>query len=748
MNSRSVASLFVLLSFVSFAQSPALKVADGLYENHFYKKAQSKYASLDLRGQLDEIALAKLATCYFYLGDYEKAEKTYRRMISHAAASSEDLFRYVHCLRIAERYSEADKWMDVFVKRNRTDLRSKEFKAHRDYLYELLKQDVYYEIYEQKVNSRGMDFGGYQIPETFDVFFVSTRRNPSYKTYNWNAIQKPIYKLYRAKVGPRYVLVVPKFADRSLNRSFEFGPMTFSQDGSRVLFTARKKVSSRWKVALTGTLPKWKIYSALINEKGEWEEIQELNLGSKAYSVGHPAFSADESKLYFVCDRQEGHGETDIYVVDLERRFKGYHCGIPTNLGTDINTEGRETHPFVDQHGNLFFSSDGHLGFGGLDLFVAYPLNDLQFKSVMNLGEPVNSSYDDYGWTMAGDRYSGHFTSNRNGYGKGDELFAFELIKNLNEQFYVNGHLTDIETENPLKDAEVILYDDQQRELRRDTTDKAGFYEFNLEIEQNYSLKYKKRGYFDTLINISSKDSLPMSGNITRDIALYDNPVITFDFDIKEKQNGAPLSNVLVHIIDKELGQELYLLRTDSSGRISELITESTFGDCLNYRIVLEKEGYLAKKFSIQYCIDSWGEIAFNRWDNLEMIRKTPGIELSELMELPPIDVREIKSDLDENTLTALKKLADVLNNNPTLRVRIEVHTDCTLSNIQGQRDTERKAKILADWVRQHTYSPSQVKFAGMGATSPLEECTCASKDNPCTSAQQQRNRRVEFRML
>ena len=177
-----------------------------------------------------------------------------------------------------------------------------------------------------------------------------------------------------------------------------------------------------------------KLYKAsLVN--GSWYNVEELPFNSNDYSIGHPALSPDGKTLYFVSDMPGGLGATDIYKVTVD----GSIYGTPVNLGRSINTEGRETFPFVSDDNRLYFASDGHVGLGGLDLFVSelkddnavLNLNETRVGDVFNLGKPINSPFDDFTFITNSATGLGYFASNREGGLGYDDIYSFKSIKPL-----------------------------------------------------------------------------------------------------------------------------------------------------------------------------------------------------------------------------------------------------------------------------------------------------------------------------
>src|SRR5690606_37304434 len=199
-----------------------------------------------------------------------------------------------------------------------------------------------------------------------------------------------------------------------------------------------------------------KIYRAE-NVGGAWKNVQELPFNGEGFSTEHPALSADGGKLYFASDREGGFGSFDIYSVTIHG--DGTY-GSPVNLGKEINTPRREQFPFLDREDNLYFASDGHPGFGLLDVFVAMQ-RDGGFGRPDNLGLPLNSGHDDFSLSLDRDGMRGYFSSNRPG-GKGsDDIYSFVQTKPLiieDCQQYIVGTLKDRTTDLPLAHAGIQLF--------------------------------------------------------------------------------------------------------------------------------------------------------------------------------------------------------------------------------------------------------------------------------------------------
>jgi outer membrane protein OmpA-like peptidoglycan-associated protein len=235
-----------------------------------------------------------------------------------------------------------------------------------------------------------------------------------------------------------------------------------------------------------------KIYSAQ-NVNGEWKNVKELGypINSDGFSSAHPALSADESELFFVSDRNNSFGNSDLYVVSMKKG--GFVGNDVTKLGDEINTLGRETYPFVDASGILYFSSDGHPGLGGLDVFAAVK-DENGLYHVVNLGDGVNSSSDDFAYVINSDSKKGYFSSDRSG---NDEIYGFTESKPVAFDFkfnpIVNGELK-FTNGKPIEGMAVEIYNNKNEKINTVYSDKDGKYSVELEPYKDYKIIYNKEG--------------------------------------------------------------------------------------------------------------------------------------------------------------------------------------------------------------------------------------------------------------
>ena len=230
---------------------------------------------------------------------------------------------------------------------------------------------------------------------------------------------------------------------------------------------------------------------------GEWTEPTLVQLfADTTITVGHPAISPDGSKMYFVSDADGGFGGKDIWVAINE----GGKWIVPENLGSAINTSGNEMFPYVRQDGVLFFSSDGHKGFGGLDIYMAIQ-DSTGVWIVENMYTPINSAGDDFGITFNNDNSVGYFSSSRDQRRPIDKIYRFELPALV---YAIEGQVFDDKGE-PLGETTIRLVGDNGDNVKM-RTKKDGTYRINLALNTQYVMLASHRGYLNASHQFNTND--------------------------------------------------------------------------------------------------------------------------------------------------------------------------------------------------------------------------------------------------
>jgi len=458
---QTIFILMLTLQLVS-AQNSDTKKADKHFNRLEFVDAIKDYEKLISKGKANAYVYKQLAIANDNISNTRESARYYKQYLKNTEdANAEDYFKYAQLLLSNEKYDEAKQAFNEFADKAPNDSRAKAYKANRDFVSDLRDMQPNYEAQPMELNSEYSDFGAYEY-DTY-LYFVSSR-NKSRRTYGWN--DQPTTDIYRAE-NVAGTFKNEKLMKGDINTKFNEGTIVFSSDGKTAYFTRNNFVDGDYSKSEAG-VSKLKIYQAQkVGE--EWKDIKALPFTSSEYSVSHPALSPDNSTLYFSSDMDGGYGQSDLYMASINDDGS---FGEPQNLGPEVNTEGRESFPFVDLDGKLFFSSDGHLGLGGLDVFYT-SLRKGSYVNPENLGSPINSAKDDFAFSYFNQVDRGYVSSNRGENPLNDNVYKVQLVKPLDETNIIV-KVIDLETLEPLKDADVLIYDDEDNEIATLKTDLSG----------------------------------------------------------------------------------------------------------------------------------------------------------------------------------------------------------------------------------------------------------------------------------
>ncbi|WP_319802320.1 OmpA family protein [Flavobacterium sp. N1736] len=436
---------------------------------------------------------AKLGDSYYFNGDYENAVKAYDyadKLEDEYAFTSGQLFRYSQSLKSVKRYSEATR----FIKQLNLKKGNESLNSSIDYLKDIQDQSNRYAIKPVTANSNMPDYGTAFFNNDHVIF--TSARDTIGKKYRDAWTGKPYFKLYEATIS-NGDLIDPKKLTGKINSVYHQSTPVITSDGKFMFFT-RSNIKGNKLKSDKSNINHLRIYRATLVD-GVWDKIEDLSINNDSYSNAHPALTPDDRKMIFASDRPGSLGQTDLYEVEI--KIDGTF-GEPRNLGPSINTIGRETFPFITKSGQLYFSSDGQPGLGGLDVFATVKNNDNSY-SVTNVGEPINSGDDDFGFVI-NDEKKGFFSSNRS---KNDQIYSlteFQPVKEIDKTVTVIGKTFDATTGDPLPDVKITVYDKDNRVVDIFYTDNAGEYMLKIPVG-DHTIKYEKPGYISSNDVISSK---------------------------------------------------------------------------------------------------------------------------------------------------------------------------------------------------------------------------------------------------
>ncbi|NNK17719.1 MAG: cell envelope biogenesis protein OmpA, partial [Maribacter sp.] len=401
--------------------SKLIDKADSYFSKMWYAEAAELYEYVLAQSEDNytfEI-IQKAGDSHYFNTNMEKAYHWYDILYDRYKdeMSADNIFKYAHSLKGTGKYARAKRLMRLYNRKMKNPSASVSDKNAENalptevILDELRNTTHDFDVLNLAINSKYSEFSPMFHNED-QIVYASSNDTSIFNTrrYKWN--DQPYLDLYVAKINEesQELRDAIKFS-RKVNTKYHEASVTFSPDNETMYFT-RNNYGKKLKRDKKG-VNHLKIYrSQKIN--GDWTDAVEVPFNSDDFSTGHPALSPDGKLLYFVSDMPGSIGQTDIFVVDV---LDDGTFSDPRNLGPEINTERKEMFPFVNEE-KLYFSSNGHVGLGGLDVFEAAFDEENGFQELKNVGQPINSNKDDFSYIVNEKNQKGFFASNRRG-GKG-----------------------------------------------------------------------------------------------------------------------------------------------------------------------------------------------------------------------------------------------------------------------------------------------------------------------------------------
>lgn len=497
-NSTVIFSLFFSLSSLcGYSQKAKLAEADKQFDQYAYVDAITIYERVAEKGYKEEQLFQKLGNANYFNAKLENAAKWYGELFKmNSVQESEYYYRYSQALKSIGDYNNADTMLEQFNVKSGNDQRAKLYLTHKNYLEEIEANSGRFDVSNAGINSELSDFGSSFFHNK--VIFSSSRETRGISKKISKRTNQPFTNLFGSERYADGTLAEPQFFGDIINDKFNESTPVFTKDGNTMYFTRNNYLDGkRGEDDQKSTL--LKIYKATL-EGGKWSNIVELAFNSDQYSIAHPALSTDEKTLYFASDMPGTIGQSDLYKVAIKDDGS---FGKPENLGKTINTEGKETFPFISEENELYFASDGRPGLGGLDIFVSKLGKDNVFKEIQNVGAPVNGPQDDFAFIIDSKSRKGFFTSNRDG-GKGfDDIYRFTENLKLDCNQELTGIITDQETGEVLTDFKVSLFDENFQLVTEYSVQGKGLYRFDVICGRNYHVRAQKIKFETTENNVT-----------------------------------------------------------------------------------------------------------------------------------------------------------------------------------------------------------------------------------------------------
>jgi len=675
--------LFTIFTiFASNTQSQNLKRANKYFNRAFYSEAIPLYEKA-IKEEMSFKAIKNLADAYYYLNNMQHASVHYKTLIKNYKTLLDEsyYFKYATTLKANKKYNAANNvLLSYYKKHNAQKLAT--LKSSIEYLENVSALGNRFNIENLGINTVLSEFGA--IQKGNDIIFAAPKKeNDAFnKRYGWNG--QSYLDLYTVPSKKTHLgdSLATSFSE-TINTKLHEATIVFTKDGKTAYFTRNNFTKGKRKKD-SKKITHVQIYKTeLIN--GKWVNISPLPFNNNEYSTEHPALSPDEKTMYFASDMPNGFGSFDIYSITINNDGT---FDVPKNLGATINTPKKEQFPFASIDNKLYFSSNGHPGFGSLDVFVSSISNE-KISKPDNIGFPVNSGYDDFSFTINSDTKEGYFASNRLEGKGGDDIYKIIekqplIIKNCKQS--ISGIITDINTNKILANA-LISININETELEKVYTDANGAFHFNVDCKTSYIITASKKEYQrkqKTVITTKKRG----------------------------KDNDASLALKSIYEIEKEKSIALKLKA------LKEQELKTIAKNKLNLKIKEQIKQVIAKEKSIE---KKKGRIVI----------KTEDINFDYKLWY-----------LRRDTKKAIDKVIKLMKKYPEMVVEIGTHSDIRGKSRYNLDLSQKRATSARMFFMEKGIEPDRISAIGYGETKPIIKC---KTEDSCTEEQHELNRRCEF---
>jgi len=704
--------LFCFLFCISvISLSAQKKEADSKFNLYQYSEAIPLYKDYLRKKPNDYKANKNLVLAYKFTNNIQGAIEISRTLITLTEAQPEDWYTMVQFLRISGNLSEARIYAIQY-----------QLKAPGEKADNLIKSiDMYDVLMADKDNYELINKTAQYPQSTFSPILyqgglIVTSEASEGEKNDWTG--RGYTKLFLADLGLNSLIpfgteVMTKFND---------GPATISQDGKTLYFTSINKNTLKEEDI---NRRKLQITSAVL-KNGKWETTEQFRFNNNKYNLAHPALSFDGKMLVFSSDMPGGKGGMDLYSV-VWREDNTW--SDPVNIAL-LNTSENELFPGFDAEGNLYFSSDGIIGLGGLDIFKAQ-LENGQFTIPMNLKAPINSVYDDFSLCTGTSLENGYLSTNRFGSSETDDIAYFsKKIKAVPTVIQIK--VLDKYTSIPLPYTSISLKDDKNNIVFKGMTDIDGI----LTIEDMPSDKYRIQGMLNDITSTADNIS-PDEFNkpLIEKTLTHNDPRFTLSGLTINTIGGPAVAGVTV-LCENLTTHKTTSLITGEDGKFFFQLEQAS-----DYKIYGEKPKWLSSEaiYETTKGLDRSKDL----YVKITLSMQQPTVK--SVIRLDKIYYDYDKCDIKPRSAEELDRLVKLMNDYPDMIIELSSHTDSRGSKVYNTQLSQCRADSALAYLVAKGISETRIFPRGYGETKPVNECIDGVE---CSDIKHQENRRTEFRIV
>ncbi len=696
MTKTKIVLIVLLITQIGFSQNKTR--ADRFFEQGDYINAALQYEEeLNQEGYTKHI-LENISTSYYYTFQFRKAYRYLKYLTSgkfyDRDKTYDNRFNFM-MYQVLSALGEYEKSIE-FLALDSTDENFDKSDAISTIENFKLKDDDYI-IKSALFNSDASEFGA--VKKDSIVYFTTDRKpnSPLDKNYKWT--HRPFLDIYKIVVDKdNNPISEAETISKEINSKLHEGNFCFTNDGNTIYISKSNSQKGKKKYDSINN-NSIHLYKAT-KVDNVWTKPEKLEFNNVNYSIEHPSLSLDGAKLYFASNMPGGYGDFDLYYLDVNE--DGTY-GNPINLGPTINTKNREQFPFISNEGHLFFSSNGHLGLGMMDIFVSELRQD-EFTRPINLGAPINSSFDDFSMSYYNET-DGFFASNRKKVG--DDIYAFSQIGEIFPREYLaRFEVRDFASDTYIPNSDAILYDYDNQIVYESQLDSIAGFDLKV-LSGRYNFKASAEGYKTRTkpVVVKEKEEAIYVIYLDREKKKQEDIVSTEESNNKDKTRIKDSSTIKDEV-------NVTNIHTETNIKTEEEITKTRLRETL----LADKDG--------PPVIEKNGRLYFD---------------------MPPIYFDYDKWNIRADSKKVLDKLALKLERYKTVYIDISSHTDSRGTDSYNQVLSEKRAESTRNYLALEGYvNARRMKFVGFGESEPLINCDT----KVCTEQEHQTNRRSEFEIV
>ena len=489
---KYIITIIVLFPLFIFSQNRETIKADNQFSQQKYFEAIKTYTKIVKNGTETPEILEKLAQANYYNANYEQANIWYSKLeLLGQNMKSEDHYRYSQTLKSVGKTEDAKIQLEIFKKSNPTEVRT-------NLINNSTNEESPFEFLNVKSISINTEFSDYGPALNGNDLIFSSAKNAFLNNSTNERTNQSFTSLFQTLKSTDGNFSNPNLFSKGSFSIYNEATPVFSKDGKTMYYTQNQFVKKSNTKLVNGN---FKLYKSILR-KNKWINKGPVTFGQNdAVRIAHPALSPDGKFLYFASDNSTRYGESDLFKARINEDGT---FGKVENLGNKINTEGRDSYPFITENNTLIFASDGRPGKGGFDLYSIDLLDSN--AQVISLDETINSPYDDFAMVLSNDMTNGYYTSNKPG-GKGDDdIYSFDLSIKEIALIAIKGTIIGEETQEVEPNAILSLFDKDKKRIASINTDSKGNFVFkDLKPNTTYFISASKIDYQENLFSIETK---------------------------------------------------------------------------------------------------------------------------------------------------------------------------------------------------------------------------------------------------